>query len=262
MTVDDDHYFVALGSGAYRPTMHVQGAWSPKEQHVAPVIGLLLHCLEREHPREDLQWSRLSVDILGMIHLTETTVATRVLRAGRTIELLEATATAAGRAVVRLTAWRLAHSDTRSVSQAEAPELPSPTSLEPWQGMGQWGGGFIRSLEFRAVPDGRPGRRQAWIRSNHPLVAGEDYSPLAAWVGLLDTANGIATRHPPGEWLFPNVDLTLHLHRTPSGPWVGLDTAVSWGPTGLGQTSSVVHDVHGPVGTVEQALTVRSHPQG
>ena len=61
----------------------------------------------------------------------------------------------------------------------------------------------------------------------------------------------------PQEWLFPNVDLTLHLHRQPTGEWVGLDTQVSWGPTGIGQSSSAVHDLHGPVGTVEQSLTLR-----
>jgi hypothetical protein len=257
MATDEDHYYVALGDGRYRPTLHAQGAWQEHEQHMAPVSGLLAHALERHDPRPDLQWARISFDILGLIHLDETTVRTRTLRAGRTIELVEATASAGGRDVVRATAWRIATTDTAAVATVEHAALPDPGSIEPWDGMAHWGGGFIESLEFREVPGGRAGRRGVWVGTGHPLVAGEESSALARWVGLLDTANGIAIRESPQEWLFPNVDLTLHLHRTPVGGWLGLQTEVHWGPTGMGLTSSVAHDVDGPVGTVEQALTIR-----
>ena len=252
-------YYVAQGDGRYAPTRHAQGAWQETEQHMAPVAGLLVHCLERHDPRPELQWARISFDILGMIHLEETTVVTRTLRPGRTIELVEATASAGGRDVVRATAWRLARTDTAQVAGVEAPSMPGPDEVPVWTGMEHWGGGFITSLEFRSA-ETRPGRGHAWARTPVGLVDGEDSSGFARWCGLLDVANGIANRQAPTEWLYPNVDLTLHLHRQPEGEWVGLDTSVSWGPTGTGQTSSVVHDVAGPVGTVEQALTIR--PRG
>lgn len=257
--MSQEHYFEALGDGRYQPTMKVQGAWSPEEQHVAPVIGLLLHALELNHPREDLQWARISVDILGFIRRAETSVSTRVLRAGRTIELLEATAQIDGRDTVRATAWRLVRGDTSENAGAPAPDgapMPGPDDVPVWDGMLHWGGGFINSVEFRSAGN-EPGRGRTWVRTPVALVSGETFSPLASWVGLLDTANGTAVRKDPREWMFPNVDLTLHLHRIPEGPWVGLDTRVSWGPTGIGATSSVVHDQLGPVGTVEQCLTIR-----
>ena len=258
MTADGRHYFTALGEGRYQPTEHVQGAWSPDEQHVAPVIGLLLHTLELNHPREDLQWARLSVDILGFIRREEMTVTTRVLRPGRTIELLESSVEIAGRAAVRMTAWRLITGDTTAVAETEHADLPGPEGLEAWTGMDHWDGGFIRSLDFRSVPGSRAGRGRTWVRTSVALVGGaEEASALASWVGLLDTANGTAGRAAPHDWAFPNVDLTLHLHRLPEGPWVGLDTRVSWGPTGVGQTATVVHDEAGPVGTLVQALTLR-----
>lgn len=256
MTEADAHYFTALGDGRYEPTEHTQGAWQPQEQHVAPVIGLLVHALELAHPREDLALARVSVDILGMIPRSTMEVSTRVLRPGRTIELLESSVQIEGRTAVRATCWRLVRSDTREVSAVEEPGLPHPDEVEPWHGMDRWDGGFIRTLEFRSVA-ARPGRAQTWVRTPVPLVAGEPRSELACWIGLLDVANGTTARHAPQEWAFPNVDLTLHLHRVPEGPWVGLDTRSSWGPEGVGQTSSVVHDLQGPVGTVEQALTLR-----
>ncbi len=57
--------------------------------------------------------------------------------------------------------------------------------------------------------------------------------------------------------MFPNVDLTVHLHRRPEGHWSGLDTTVTFGPNGRGVTSTVLHDVTGPVGHAQQILTLR-----
>jgi hypothetical protein len=53
------------------------------------------------------------------------------------------------------------------------------------------------------------------------------------------------------------VDLTVHFLRQPQAGWVGLDTRVNFGPTGLGETFSILSDIHGPVGTAAQSLTVR-----
>lgn len=90
-----------------------------------------------------------------------------------------------------------------------------------------------------------------------PLLAGEDVSATARALGLVDLANGVAVRAAPDEVAFPNLDLTVHLFDAPRGGWLGLDTSVSFGPDGLGLTHSTLHDVHGPIGTVEQCLTVR-----
>lgn len=62
--------------------------------------------------------------------------------------------------------------------------------------------------------------------------------------------------------MFPNVDLTVHLHRQQRGAWTGLDTTVTFGPSGQGLTSSVLHDLDGSVGRAEQILTVRPLPGG
>jgi hypothetical protein len=67
----------------------------------------------------------------------------------------------------------------------------------------------------------------------------------------------MSVRADPAAVLFPNVDLTAHLFDQPRGEWLGLDTTVSFGPTGVGLTTSVVHDEHGPLGTSSQSLTVR-----
>ncbi|MBM7442324.1 hypothetical protein JOC24_005768 [Streptomyces sp. HB132] len=126
----------------------------------------------------------------------------------------------------------------------------------------EWDGGYISFIDVRRVPPQRKGRTTAWVSARVDLVAGEPSSALASYIALVDTANGIAVQQDPTAWMFPNLDLTIHLHRRPNGPWTGLDTTVTFGPTGHGLTSSVLHDVDGPVGHAEQTLTVRPLTQG
>ena len=67
-----------------------------------------------------------------------------------------------------------------------------------------WPGGYIASLDFRAVTQPKPGRATAWVTSSLDLVAGQTASPLATYLSRVDTANGIAVRQSPTEWMFPN----------------------------------------------------------
>jgi hypothetical protein len=120
-----------------------------------------------------------------------------------------------------------------------------------------WPGGYIASLDVRRGADARPGRATAWVSSPLALLDGVAVSPLASYVALVDTANGICVREPTDAWLFPNVDLTVHLHRQPVAGRVGLDTTVVFGADGRGLTETVLHDEHGPVGRAAQVLTVR-----
>ena len=250
-------YYVPLPDGRFQPTLHVQGAWNDHEQHMSPVSGLVAHAIDRHHPRPGMILARICYEILGVIPAEPTSVSVETVRPGRTIELMEATVIAGHRPVVRARAWRIAQGDTTGVAGGIPEPLPPPDSFAPWDGRSVWSGGYIASLDMRGHPDNSPGRGQGWIRSKVALVEGVDVSPTAAYLGLVDTANGIAVRQDPRSWMFPNVDLTVHLFRAPEAGWVGFDTTVTFGTQGLGLTSSTLYDVHGPVGRSEQALTVR-----
>ena len=71
---DVDAYYVPIDDSRFEPTLHVQGAWLPHEQHMAPVAGLITHCLQTHNPREDLQIARLTFEILGVMPAARTTV--------------------------------------------------------------------------------------------------------------------------------------------------------------------------------------------
>ena len=260
LPTDHDCYYLRLTEDTYQPTLHVQGAWLDHEQHMAPVGGLITHAVETFDPRPELQLARITFEILGQMPALPTRVEVEVLRPGRTIQLLGATASIDGRVAVRARAWLLATGDTAAVAGHFFEPLPDPGSTPRWEMTEVWGGGYIDGLEVRRAGPARPGRGVAWLRSPYPLIQDEPSPATAHFLRLVDTANGIATRVSPREWMFPNTDLSVHLFRTPRGPWVGLDTSVTFGPTGVGLTSSVLHDVDGPVGRAEQILTVRRQP--
>lgn len=252
-------YFRRTGASRFAPSEQVGGAWDTSLQHIAPALGLLLHVVEldRDARRDDnLFPARLSWDIWGTVPVEEVGTAVRVLRAGRTIELVEAGLTHAGHTVATLRAWLLHRDDTSAVAGTPWPAVAPPAQVPRWDATDLWPGGFIDSVEVRR--DLRePGRGLVWVRTDVPLVADEEVSSLARYAGLLDVANGLTVRADPRQVAFPNVDLTAHLARDPVGDWVGLDTGVTFGPGGAGVTASRLHDETGPLGTLAQALTVR-----
>lgn len=254
-----DAYFVQTGPGRYQPTLHVGGGWNPNEQHIAPVMGLLAHEIETDHAsrRSDrLTISRASYDIYGVLPMDAFEVSVEVIRPGRTIELVEARLSYQGRVAITLRAWLLASSDTTSLAGDGYPSIASLEDTPPWDFSSLWPGGFVASVETRRSQTGI-GQANSWVRPRFPLLADTTVSKTAAMLGVVDVANGLCPRSLPTEVAFPNVDLTAHLLRAPTGGWLGLTSNASFGPSALGLTHTVVYDDIGPVAVVSQSLTVR-----
>jgi hypothetical protein len=253
-------YFVRSGEGRFHPTRASSGAWNPDELHVAPVNGLVVHELERRlagRAADDKLVTRVSSDYLGVLGFDECEVSCDVIRTGRSVELVEVVVAQNARPAIRTRIWRVSASDTAAVAGGARRPLPPPDRAAPYDLSPIWPGDYVRTLDVRTVGAPEPGRATRWITTPLPVVADEPVSDLCRFVLLADTINGIAVRRPPEEWLFPNVDLTIHLFRRPEGPWLGVETAVTFGPTGHGLTSSELHDVNGHVGRAEQSLLVR-----
>lgn len=267
-TNEPTSFYRRVDGSTFRPTVRAQGVWRSTEQHMGPASGLLTHALETAFPRGDVQLSRISFDILGVISAEDTIVHVELVRPGRTIEMLEARLEIGGRTAVRATGWRLARADTTAIAGGATAALPGPDAWPTWRLDDHWSGGYISTLDGRVHPDAVAGRAQAWLRTDTTLIEDEPVSDLVAFTTLVDTANGIGARVPPRDWMFPNTDLTIHYFRTPSfdgadagNRWVGFDTSGTFGPGGVGLTSSALFDAQGQVGRAEQILTLRRMPR-
>lgn len=252
-------YFERISDTVFRATEHVGGAWNTAEQHIAPSFGLLVHCIEtdRDNRRsDDLVIGRVSFDILGTVPVGVVETSVEVLRAGRTIELVQATLRYDGRAIVIARAWLMRTWDTAGIAGTTLPAIAGPAGMPPWDPTTVWPGGYIASADVRRTVV-EPGRATYWVRTAQSLLDGERVSRTAAAATLFDIANGMAVRADPGEVAYPNLDLTVHLFEQPRTEWLGFDTSVSFGGHGIGLTHTILHDGHGPIGAISQILTVR-----
>jgi hypothetical protein len=187
-------YFVRRDETLFTATGHTSGAWSEKEQHIAPMAGLLVHEIERAVGDDGKVLARFGLDILGVVDVADFEVGVEVVRPGRTIALVEARVTREHRTVAVARAWRLARFDSVAVAGGEPDPLPGPDDVPAWDMTSVWPGGYIASLDVRRAEDATPGRATAWVRTPVALVEGEPVSDVARWVGLVDTANGLSVR--------------------------------------------------------------------
>ena len=235
----------------------VQGAWNPNEQHMAPVTGII--CAEQEQffPRDNMRIGRISLDIFGLIEQGEFSIKTQVIRAGKTIELIESSMQGKGKTLVVARSWRMQQQDTASIQGLEDRLQHLPEGLPKFDEMYQWDGGYIKTIDARTAGH-RQGQGMLWFRTSHDMVEKQSTSDFVRLMGMVDLANGVVPRQPrPFDWGFPNLDLQIHLYRAPQGEWLGIEASQQYGADGIGLSSAVLHDQCGPFGRSEQILTLR-----
>ncbi|MGI5130436.1 thioesterase family protein [Pseudonocardia sp. CA-107938] len=241
-------------------TAATTGPWSPDAQHAGPPSALVMRAVERCAPRPELQLSRFAVDVLGPVPLGEVTARAMVERGGRGVELIAAELVAGGRPVLRARAWRTVRAESAPIAGPPVQLLPGPEGIaaqaefEP-----HWRSGFLESVEWRWVKGGwaEQGDGAVWARQRLPLLDGEEPSAAQRVAAVADCGNGISGRVDLREWLYSNVDLSIHLHREHTGEWVGLEARSHIGPSGAGTAVSTLFDTTGAVGHGAQALVVR-----
>src|SRR5919107_523918 len=123
-------FYEPLGEGRYRSTPHTAGPWDVRSQHAGPPAALLGRALEATDPREGTLLARVTFEILGPVPVAEVEVESRVVRPGRTVELLEAQLSAGGRVAMTARAWRLPATEAPAAGPAPAP-VPRPEEETP-----------------------------------------------------------------------------------------------------------------------------------
>jgi hypothetical protein len=259
-----------------------RGPWSGESQHAGPPAALIAREIERcegiGSSPGDRHVGRITFEILRPVPIAELRVAAAVVRPGRRVDMVEAELTdAGGETLVRARGWRLLRrevalpagvSSTDPDGAAAAAGRPGgacgapppPAGLSEEEAFFPTGHevGYHSAMEYRFAAGAflEQGPATCWMRMRHPLVAGEDPSPLQRMMVAADSGNGISATVDFSRFVFVNVDLSVHLSRMPQGEWVCLDSLTVAEPAGVGLADTMLLDERGPIGRATQTLLV------
>jgi hypothetical protein len=282
---------------AIHPTEQARGPWDPLALHGGAPAALLTSVFERMQPGAELRIARLGFEFLRPIPFAPLQLSAHIVRPGRRVQELAGALTATDPAsgqqqvICRASALRVrevtaevaaaaasaarplarsddsesgdghVHTDGNRGGESEEP-LPPPDTAKPvrFSLNDSAGPSFAASaMEMRWLDDPRAlGPARVWMRLRHPLLPGEEPTPLARLAATADFGNGVGAALPFERFLFINADLTVHLQRQPRSEWIGVDARTLLHSGGTGLAESVLHDTHGPVGRAFQTLVVQS----
>jgi hypothetical protein len=253
-------FYIPDGDG-FVATELTRGPWDPDAQHAGPPAALIGRALERCDGRPGAsQIARVTYEILRPVPIGALTVEARVVRPGRSVELLEASLSSAGGEVaVRALAWRIRTDDVElpSLPADDPPPGPDAGRPVPFFDTGH-DVGYHTAMEVRFVRGSflDPGPATVWMRPRVAIVAGEGPTPLQRVLVAADSGNGVSAVLDHARYVFINTDLTVHLHRLPAGDWVCLDAVTLPEPHGVGMADTALYDERGRLGRALQSLFV------
>ena len=187
------------------------------------------------------------------------------MRPGRSVQMIEATLRDAENELMVARAWRI-----RTAQLDLGPEVPDGPAPPPGPAHGSQpeffetgqDAGYHTAMEWQAVGGGfrEPGPATVWMRMRHPLLPGEEPSPLQRTLIAADVGNGISAVLDWRRFVFINVDLSVHLERMPEGEWVCVDAVTLPHESGIGTAESVLFDERGRIGRAVQSLLLAERP--
>lgn len=253
----DEHHFDSLPATA--------GPWSPHAQHAGPPAALLARAMETHEGGEGLRLADVRLDILGPIPVEPLTLDVEVLRGGRSMELLQATASAQGRPVAVARAWRIVRAPEdfprltgrRAATIDPVPEAKGEGRLEM---PGAHEDGYLRATEWRILEGGvgAGGTTVAWGRQLVPLLEGEEPTGWQRALVLADSGGGITLTLDPRRHTFINCDLHVVLDRDPVGEWVRMSSQALASPGHGGTVHTTLSDERGDLGTGLQTMVAQN----
>jgi hypothetical protein len=249
--------FYSLDGDGIVPSELTRGPWDPDSQHAGPPSALLARALELCEPRQGMRVGRVTAEILAPIPIAPLRVSARVVRPGRSVELLEASLEGPDGEVMRARGWRIAAGEVSADWEREQPPpgREDAEALEFFDTGERVGWHTAMEIVFARGRFLEPGPATVWMRPRVALVEGEPVSPLQRVLLAADGGNGVSA---PLDWtshIFINTDLTVHLLRPPEGEWVCLDSVTH--VDGIGMTDTALWDERGRIGRAAQTLLVR-----
>jgi Acyl-CoA thioesterase N-terminal domain/Acyl-CoA thioesterase C-terminal domain len=219
--------------------------------HGGVVGGLLAAEMEKtSHENGGGMGLQMSLSLLRPTPMEPVAISVRTLRQGRRSLQLSAELVADGKICAVASALFLTPEMLPFVEEEPAERVPvSGKDFHVGRRMGQpW---FADACEMRREEGGR-----IWMRHINPVVDG--MGPLTRVLSLADWATGLSRP----DWVdgekvvFPNPEISIHLHRPPAGAWLGVASQPFWNASGLGITASDLYDEAGYLGRATQPVVL------
>ena len=264
----DDCIFRLTDAGAtIHPSPLASGPWNAAHQHGGPVSGLLTRALDEIEAPVPMRLARVTVEMFRGVPLTPLRMETRIARAGRRIQGVEASLYDGETQVARATGLRVRRDETLAEMNTDAaldPELGPPPVGQPQMPLLKnvpRFPGFIRAVDIHVRPPAKNGEdAYVWTRLLCRLVDGETPSPTVRLASLVDFASGTGNVMDYDRYTSINPDLTLHILREPRTEWIGIRGSTLRAEDGIGQSSATVFDELGPIAQVQASLLIDRRP--
>ena len=244
-----------LVEGLFRPTDHARGPWFAEQQHGAAVLALLARSLERAPSAQPMRFTRITADISRAVPMIDLTVDVDIRRDGRRVQSLEATITDGSEVFARAVATRIRVEpgliEPSTLLTERVDDMAPPFGVtEIDYDMGH--PTFHDLLEIRQL-DGERGANRVWYRLAHPLIEGEELTPLVRMAATADMVQSSAVALGTG-WMSINPEVSLQIEREPVGEWLCNASIVRFTDDGIGVSESVMFDRTRRVGASSKSV--------
>ena len=251
--------FEPAGHDLYVPTEAALGPWTDQALHGGPPAMLMAREIERFQSDDDMFVTRLTFELLRPVARTRLAVRSRLVRAGRKVQLVEASLWREQEEVARATALRIRRATVDVPESIEPPPHALSETIGEWTG--PYGSGpayHLLGVEIRTAREARGelAPNWAWFRLKLPLVPGEEPSGLVRICAAADFPSGISYIVDPRKITYVNPDLTVYVQRLPVGEWVMVDARTWLARHGAGLAEGTLYDAEARVGRSVQGLLV------
>ncbi len=237
------------------PTKWATGPWYANALHGGAPAAFFVREFERAESPVPMHLARITVDILRPVPREELRLETREKRAGRKVQLLEASLFHGETEVARAACLRIRTAEVPlPLHISPAVDLPRPRGDEPRYDFPQRGG-FMEALDVRFVRGSyaKPGPATAWGTLGSHSSPAKRIPRWCTWPRSPTVETGLSALALSTELTYINADLNIVIDRTPRGEWFALDAATYPGE-GHGTAESTVFDEWGRIGRALQCI--------
>jgi hypothetical protein len=246
--------FFGIDGESLVPAAFATSPWG-QVLHGRLIGGLTARAAEQARASDpDLTCARLTIDLFKSVPLAPVQVSTRTVRQGRRIAVLDVTVEQDGELAGQGRAVLLRRSEQpagtfRSVPAWDA-AVPQRFEAPPASGNGSSGNRRWNAPWESWRVGGESGLTEGlWMRETHPLITGEELTPLTRVAMAADLASPVS--HYSDQGLsFINADYTVYLGREPQGEYVGIEPSGHISDRGVAAGRCVLHDMNGQIGFV------------